>query len=168
MNSQLYEQIAYDGETNEFYISVKNLNNKEVERKTLESWNLVKEAKACLIVKRLLPSLGTLETETVSELYSVDLSYTVNPKAKHIYLKSEKFEQENGAVILKIFMRDVDRGQTQEVPVPSKLFNQDDFPEIEIKKTKGKLITTKEAVELLKSGTCLGIYSDDLTRRLIS
>ena len=161
------EQIGYDGETQEFYISCKNLNNKEVARKPLDAWNLVKEAKCTLIVKRLLPSLGVLEQETVSELYQVNLTYKVDDKAKAIYLKCEKFEQENGAYILKIFMRDVDRGQTQEVPIPNKLLNQDNFPEISITKSKGKLISAKIAVELLKSGTCLGIYSDDLTKRLI-
>ena len=163
--SSLSEQIAFDG--TDFYIAVKNLNNKEVARKSLDAWGLCKEAKGTLIVKRLLPSLGTLETETVSELYQVNLTYKVDPKAKHIYLKCETFPQENDAVILKIFMRDIDRGQTQEVPVPNKLWNQDDFPEISIHKSKGKLITAKIAVELLKSGSCLGIYSDDLTKRLI-
>jgi hypothetical protein len=118
-------------------------------------------------VKRLLPSLGTLETETVTEFYLVNLTYTVTDRAKTTYLKVEKFKQENGVVLAKVFMRDIDTNRTQICPMPNKLTEMDDFPEISIRKSRGKLITLKEAVELLKSGTTMGLFSDDLTKRLI-
>ncbi len=161
-----FEQIDYDETTNQFYIAVKKLDGKETDRKELSSWGFTKTAKACLIVKRLLPSLGTLETETIAELYRVDLLYTVAANSRDYYLKTEQFELENGSKICKIYIKNLNNSTCQQVPTPNKLY-QNEFEDLTISKTKGKLIDTKEAVAILKSGECLGIYSEDLTKKFV-
>jgi hypothetical protein len=114
-----------------------------------------------------LPSLGVLETETINELFSMKINYKIADKAKGIYLKTNSFTEDNEAVVKRIYIKDCDTGRTQQVPLPSKLFVPNDWEQIEIRRGKGKLITNKEAVAILKSGECLGIYNDDLTRKFI-
>lgn len=158
-----HEQLDFDSEKDEFYIAVKNLDGKETARKDLNAWGLTKSASGFVIVKRELPSLGTLETETIPELYRVDLTYTIDPKNKELFLKTETVELENHAKILKIFLKNVNNSQTQQVPI----INNSGFEDLQITKSKGKLIDTKQAVELLKTGQCMGLYNSDLTRRFL-
>ena len=162
------EIIAYseDCTTDDgFYVSVKNSNNKEIERKTLSAWNLVKELKSCLIVRRELPNFGNLEQPSTPELFKVDVSYNVNPSAKSLFLKKETQINDNEAVISKIFVKDVNNSSCQELPIPNNIYH-DEF-DITISKSKGELITIKDSVKLLKSGNCLGIFDDSLTKKFL-
>jgi hypothetical protein len=166
MNKMSLEKIDYDDSKNEFYISVRNVGNQEISRKELSSWGLCKEASGTVIIKRLLPSLGTLETETVNELYSVELKYTVDAKSKTLYLIANKEKQDNGSIVKRIFMKDVDSGRCQSVPFPSSLYVEE-IPELSITKSIGKLISKKEAVAIMKSGEFLGIFQNDMSKKCV-
>jgi hypothetical protein len=138
-----------------------------ITRKPLSEWGLTKELKAKVCVKRILPPIGDLESSEHIEFFEVTLTYNIEPKKKHLYLKAETQLQYNDMNLLRVFMRDVDTGRTQPIPIPNRLTDLTDFPELTVKKSKGKLITTKQAVALLKSGECIGIYDETLTKRII-
>jgi hypothetical protein len=161
------EKIDYDDVKGEFYISVRNIGNQETARKELSSWGLCKQESGLVIIKRALPSLGTLETETINELYSVELRYEVDAKSKTLYLIATKEKQDNGSVVKRIFMRDVNTDRTQSVPFPCNLYDADTVPELSISKSKGKLITKQEAVQIMKSGEFLGIFQNDMTKKIV-
>jgi hypothetical protein len=163
------QRLAYDHETGEFFIEEKptGMLHPTVTRKPLSEWGLVKELTAKVCVKRILPPIGDLEANEHVEFYEVSLTYTVEPKKKSIYLKAETQLQENKTNLLRVFMRDLDLNRTQPLPMPNRLTDLTDFPELSVKKSRGKLISTKEAVALLKSGECMGIFDETLTKRLI-
>jgi hypothetical protein len=162
------EIIAYSEtyeKDNGFYVSVKNLNNREIAQKPLSSQGLTKELKTCLLVRTSKPNYGNLEIAEVAELYKIDIVYSVNPSAKSLFLKRETQQTENEAVISRIFLKDVNNGSCQPLPIPSQLY-RDEF-DLKITKSKGELISIKDSVKLLKSGDCLGVFSDDLTKKFL-
>jgi hypothetical protein len=163
------EIIAYSEEyekDNGFYIAVKNLNNKEVSRKELSVWGFKKSLSVCLLIRTSKPNYGNLEMPESPEMYKVDITYSVNPTAKSLYLKQETQQSDsNDSVVTKIFLKDVNSGSCQSLPVPSQLY-KDEFP-ITITKSKGQLISISDSVKLLKSGLCLGVFNDDLTRKFL-
>lgn len=164
----MIEQIAYNPEheaDNGFYVSVKNLNNKEIGKKPLADWGLVRNLNCCLIVRRELPNFGNLESPSTPELFKVEITYNVNSNAKSLYLKKEIEQKDNDAQIIKLFVKDVNNGSCQQLPLPNAMYH-DEF-DISIKKSKGELITLKESVILLKSGNCLGIFDDSMTKKFI-
>ena len=161
------EIIAYSEDyelDNGFYIAVKK-SGKELSRKPLSNWNLTKSSSCSLIVRTEKSNFGSLENPIIPELYQIDLVYTVNANANELFLKKEVQEQENGALITKIFLRDVNSGSCQPLPVPNQIY-KDEF-DISIKKSKGTLISIKDSVKLLKSGDCLGIFDDSLTKKFL-
>ena len=163
------QRLAYDHETGEFFIEEKptGMLHPTITRKPLTEWGLVKSLTAKVCVKRILPPIGDLEANEHVEFFEVTLTYMVEEKKKTIYLKAEVQKQENETNLLRVFMRDLDNGRTQPLPIPNRLTELSDFPELTVKKSRGKLITTKEAVVLLKSGECLGVFDETLTKRLI-
>jgi len=163
------QKLAYDNANQEFYIAETptGVLHPTITRKPLSEWGLVKELTAKVCVKRILPPIGDLEANEHVEFFEVTLTYSVEEKKKNIYLKAEVQKQENDTNLLRVFMRDLDNGRTQPIPIPNRLTELSDFPELSVKKSRGKLITTKEAVALLKSGECMGIFDETLTKRLI-
>jgi hypothetical protein len=169
MSSNLFESIAFDSEYSEdcgFYIAVKNLNNREVQRKPLSAWLLTKELTTSIIVRIEKSNFGNLEQPTVSELYKVDLTYSVNPSAKSLFLKKEVQQSPNNeSIICRLFLKDVNNGYTQSLPLPNE--NYHDEHDITISKSVGKLISIKDSVKLLKSSECLGIFDSSLTKKFL-
>jgi hypothetical protein len=164
----LFESIAFSEEYKEdsgFYVSVKNLNNKEVNRKPLSSWNLSKELSTSLIIRTSKPNYGNLENPETPEMYLVKIKYSVNPSAKELFLKKETQIFDNEAVLTKVFLRNVNNGSTQPLPIPNALY-KDEF-DLTITKSKGELISIKDSVKLLKSGDCLGIFDDSMQKSML-
>jgi hypothetical protein len=160
------EQINYDSEHQEdngFFIEVKN--GKVKTRKPLSSWGLVKELKCSLLVRTEKSNFGNLEQPTIPELYQINLTYTINPSAKNLYIKKEMQHFDNEAIMMKIFLRDVNSGITQPCPLPNQLNNGE--YEVTIMKSKGEIISVKDSVKLLKSGECLGIFDSSLTKAFL-
>lgn len=162
-----FEKIKYDFETRQFYIAVRTTDGTE-ERKNLDAWGLVKAIDVSVIVKKNVSTIGKLEQDVTPEFYNVPISYRIEPKAKTIYLKIEKQKQEDGSVIARVFRKDVDAGYAQVCPLPNALYNGEFEKDLIIKRGKGKLISSKVAAQILKSGTCLGLYNQEMTNRLIS
>lgn len=162
------EQISYDEDykaDSGFYIACKTTNNKEISRKPLSAWNLTKSLTCNLLVRTQKSNFGNLENPSISEMYKIDVTYTVNKSAKSLFLKQETQQTDSGSIITKIFLRDVNNGTTQPAPTPNSLYHEEH--DLTIKRSKGKLISLKESVALLKSGECLGVFSDDLSKKMI-
>ena len=167
--SFICEQIAFSEDyekDNGFYISVKNLSGREIDRKELAIWGLTKSLSCCLIIRTEKSNFGNLEQPTVPELYKVNLDYSVNKSAKSLYLKKEtQTNSQNDSKVLRIFLKDVNNGVTQQLPILNDLY-KDEF-DISITKSKGELITLKDTVKLLKDGDCLGLFDSSLTKMML-
>lgn len=165
-----FETIKYDFEEKQYYISCRGLGSDTEEKKPLSAWGFCKSVDVCVIVKKNVSTIGKLEQDVRPEFYVVPIKYAIEPRAKgakDIYLKLEKAKTEEGLLLARVSRKDVNMGYSQLAPMPNALYDGA-FQELTIKKGKGKLITTKQAATILKSGTCLGLYDQTLTQRLIS
>jgi hypothetical protein len=167
------ELMKYDAAKEEFYVERQGTGNSRLkERYPLSHWNLVKEVTVFVHVERTI-NTESLEFPEKILHYKVPLTYKVIDEAlgKTIYLKIEKqafdtTENDLRKDWIKVYMRDVDAGQTQEVPLPNLLFSQEAFPFLKIQRGESKQLAKKEVIELYQSGLCIGKFDSRMENRL--
>jgi hypothetical protein len=115
-----------------------------------------------------------LENPRKVVMYRVNLTYKIDSKSssKHIYLKREIVANPDSKFKLcRVYFRNFGDlgngvGACAECPLPNALYSEP-YPFLEMQKSKGKIVSAKEVLEILKDGQCIGIFSEDLTKRYI-
>ena len=166
VNKMSSEVIKFDGK--DFYIAVIDVEGKELARKELSAWGLVKEIETFAIAKRVIPSLSP-ESATKEVYFKIPLKFTIQPQAKEHFLVTTNAYREDWQKVISVFLRNVDTGETQCISdcdlSVSQFWQVQNICQVTIgKKTR---ITKDKAVELLKGFQSIGLRSEDLTRKFV-
>jgi hypothetical protein len=67
-----------------------------------------------------------------------------------------------------VHVKDLNTGSSQECPIPNENYEPQIMPFLSIKKGKAKLLKHSELNELLKSGSVVGIFNEDMSLKKTS
>ena len=175
------EEILYDELKDEFYVerTTTDANRRETyTRLPLTQWNLTKEIQ---VFADVIKKKETDELEHAVKVvhYSLPLTFKILDidAGKYIYLKIEKqtFQSPKRRKNpkkdwIRLFMRNLDEGTCQAVPMPNDLFNNNksDFPYLQIVRGQPvQLKTKKDVLELWSTKKCIGTFDYQLQNRIV-
>lgn len=168
--SNYNEQIAYDFEKGEFYISRKKSGSEEEEKLSMSTWNFVKTITVFALLVRTVENLDINVGTSRTVYYQQPIQYTIDEKnGKEWFLRLETFVNPDDRFkrkIARVFLKNADTGQCNECPLPNALFDFASMPFLSVEKLPSKRIKTEDLEQLFKSGLCLGFFNLEMLNKL--
>jgi len=109
------------------------------------------------------------ETATKEAYYKIPLKFTIQPQAKQYFLVTTNAFRDDWQQIIAVYLKNVDTGECQSISDSDlsvqQFWQTQNICQVTIgKKTR---ITKDQAIEFLKGFQCIGMRSEDLTKKFI-
>ena len=172
----MVETVVFNQEKDEFEIeSTEGYGvNRTITYKSLTERGWVKNILVYALIVREIPN-EDFNNPIKKLTYKLPIQYSIldNSGGKYKYIKSETrafdipIRNNPRADLIGLYVKDMETGICQELPMPNKNFVESDFGYLKISKKDAEVLATvKQIQEVIKTKRCIGFFSYDMQNRL--